>query len=82
MRRRRTTRVFLVAFVIGAAAQFLISIFAMLVSFNTGVSAVTIFAPAILMADRWPDSTVPIANGLLYGCLALAITLLLRLRRR
>jgi len=79
MKRRATTRIFLFAFVIGAAAPFLISIFSVLVSFNAGVNVATIFAPAILMADRWPDAVIPIANGLLYGFLALAITFLLGL---
>ena len=72
----------LAAFVIGAAAPFLISILSMLVSFNAGVSVATFFAPAILMAGRWSDSVIPIANGLFYGCWALAITLLLRLTKR
>lgn len=82
MERRRIIPIVIVAFVIGAAAPFVISVFTMLVSFNTGVSVATIFAPAILMADRWPDPLIPLANGLLYGCLAWAITSLLRFRNR
>lgn len=82
MNRRATTRIFLFAFVIGAAAPFLISFFTVLVSFNAGVGVATIFAPATLMADRWPDAVIPIVNGLVYGGLALAITLLLRLTRQ
>jgi thiamine transporter ThiT len=82
MKSRATTRIFLIAFVIGAAAAFLVSMLSMLVSFDAGVSVAAIFTPAILMADRWPDAAIPISNGLLYGCLALAFTLLLRLTRR
>jgi hypothetical protein len=68
--------------VIGAAVPFLLSIFSMLVSFDTGASVATILAPATLMADRWPDAIIPMVNGMLYGCIACAITLLPALRRR
>ena len=80
MRRRQVTRVVLAAFLIGAAAPFLISIFAILVSFNTGLRVATIFAPAMVMADKWPDPLIPLANGFLYGCLACAVMFLLRRR--
>lgn len=82
MKPRRTIRIFVVAFVIGAAVPFLLAIFSMLVSFDTGASVATILAPAILMADRWPDAIIPMANGLLYACIASAITLLPVLRGR
>jgi hypothetical protein len=78
MERRRVIRIVIVAFVIGAAAPFVISVFTMLVSFNTGVSVAT----AILMADSWPDPLIPLANGLLYSCLTWAVTSLLRFRNR
>ena len=82
MERRRVIRIVIVASVIGAAAPFVISVFTILVSFNTGLSAAAILAPATLMADRWPDPVIPLANGLLYGCLAWAITSLLRFKNR
>lgn len=82
MRRISATTVSIGAFAIGASAPFALSILMMHVSFDDGARIATIMAPAILMADRWPDPAIPIVNGLLYSCLAWGIRFLLPLRRR
>jgi len=82
MDRRRASRIITIASVVGYVAPFVMSVFTMLVSFNSSLYVAKIVAPAILMADRWPDYIIPIANGSLYACLAWAFTLIASRRTR
>ncbi len=82
MDRRRASRIITIASVVGYVAPFVMSVFTMLVTFNTSLYVAKIVAPAILMADRWPDYIIPIANGSLYACLAWALTLTASRRTR
>ena len=65
------------AFWIGMLVPVLVSVVSMMVSFDLGMKLATILAPPTLLADRWPDVAIPLANGLLYGFLALALTSLM-----
>ena len=82
MDRRRASRIITIASVVGYVAPFVMSVFTMLVSFNSSLYVAKIVAPAILMADRWPDYIIPIANGSLYACLAWALTFIASRRTR